>query len=274
MGERNKIEACPFDERTMPAVSPRELPNANLPRCHVGLVFAMPLEAAPWERRMTGVVTVKSRHWEILHGGWKGRGVAVIHSGVGRDKAAQAAEVLIYGHRPNWVISAGLAGGLDPTVKLGDIVMPDAILGEDGRRLSIDLQISAEQRTAMPGVHVGPLLTIDRVALKAAEKRQLGEQFGALAVDMEALGVAETCGAAKQRFLSVRVITDTVDDDLPVDVERLIKKKTWVRRLSAAAGTVIRRPSTVKDLWRLRETAHVASQKLAKFLEGVIEQLG
>ena len=90
---------------------------------------------------------------------------------------------------------------------------------------------------------------------------------------METLAVAEVCQREKQRFLAVRVVNDAVDDELPADVERLVRKKTWVRRVSAAAGTIVRRPSTVKDLWRFRETAIVCSQRLAKFLEGVVEQL-
>jgi adenosylhomocysteine nucleosidase len=165
-----------------------------------------------------------------------------------------------------------LSGGLQSNVNRGDIVMPDAIVGEDGRRLAIDLCLAASDRSS--GLHVGPLLTLDRVAFKAEQKRQLGKQHGALAVDMETLGVAEVCQREKQRFLAVRVISDGVDDELPPDVERLVRKKTWVRRFSAAAGTIVRRPSTVKDLWRFRETAHTCSRKLAKFLEGVIEQLG
>ena len=149
--------------------------------------------------------------------------------------------------------------------------MPNAIVGEDGRRLSIDLRTSPGDQAA--GFHVGPLLTIDRVAFKTQHKRQLGQQHGALAVDMETLGVAEVCRRERQRFLSVRVISDGVDDELPPDVERLVRKKTWVRRIGAAAGTIMRRPSTVKDLWRFRETVTACSRKLAKVLERVIQQL-
>jgi len=151
-------------------------------------------------------------------------------------------------------------------------VMPDAIVGEDGQRLAIDLRMSAGDQAS--GLHVGPLLTIDRVAFGAEQKRQLGKQHGALAVDMETLGVAEVCQREKQRFLAIRAISDGVDDELPPDIERLVRKKTWVRRLGAAAGTIVRRPSTVKGLWRFRETALACSRKLAKFLEGAIEQLG
>ena len=90
---------------------------------------------------------------------------------------------------------------------------------------------------------------------------------------METLAVAEVCHREQQRFLAVRAICDTIDDEFPADVERLVRKKTLARRIGAAAGTIIRRPSTVKDSWRFREAAIVASQRLAKFLEGVIEQL-
>ncbi len=152
--------------------------------------------------------------------------------------------------------------------------MPNAILGEDGRRLAIDLHVPAQQKSATPGLHVGPLLTIDRVAFKAAEKRHLSAAHSALAVDMETLAVAQVCQRERQRFLAVRIISDVVEEELPADVERLITRTTWARRIGAAAGTVIRRPSTVKDLWRFRKTALVVvAKKLAEFLTGVIDQL-
>src|SRR5262249_35764119 len=172
-------------------------------------------------------------------GGLKGRGVVAVHCGVGRENAAAATAALIAGHRPQWVISAGLAGGLQSDLMRGDILMPNAIVGEDGRRLAIDLRVPAGDRPSA-GLHVGALLTIDRVAFKADQKRQLGQLHGALAVDMETLGVAEVCQREKQRFLAVRVISDGVDDELPPDVERLVRKKTWMRRIGAAAGTIAR----------------------------------
>jgi adenosylhomocysteine nucleosidase len=226
------------------------------------------MEAGAMEDRLRGVIAIRGGKYAVRQGGLKGRGIVVIHSGIGQKKAGEATEMLIAGHRPGWVISAGLAGGLREGVKREDIVMPDAILGEDGRRLTIDYQLAPT-----PGVHVGPLVTVDRVVFKPQQKRELGEQTGAMAVDMETLAVAEVCRREKQRFLAVRVISDAVNDELPPDVERLLTKKTFSGWLGAAAGSVLRRPSAAKDLWRLRETALVCSIRLAKFLEQVIGRL-
>ncbi len=88
------------------------------------------------------------------------------------------------------------------------------------------------------------------------------------------MAVAQVCRREKQRFLAVRVIFDPVEQELPADVERLVRKSTLARKIGATAGTILRRPSSVKDLWHFRETAIACSERLAKFLEGVIEQLG
>jgi adenosylhomocysteine nucleosidase len=254
----------------MPATKPSP---ANLPPCHVGIVFAISLEAGPFEARLAGRISVHSSQFTVRQGGLNGRGIVAIQSGVGQVNAAAATTALILAHKPAWVISAGLAGGLQPSVNRGDIVMPDSIQTEDGRRLAIDLHISSQQESATPGLHVGPLLTIDRIAFQPTEKRSLGQKYGAIAADMETMAVAEVCRREKQRFLAVRVVSDAVDEELPRDVEHLITRTTWARRIGAAAGTVVRRPSTVKDLWRLRETTLVCSKKLAAFLESVIDQL-
>jgi adenosylhomocysteine nucleosidase len=90
---------------------------------------------------------------------------------------------------------------------------------------------------------------------------------------MESIGVAQVCSGEKVRFLSVRVIVDTVERALPRDIDLLVNKKSTAGRLGAAAGAILRRPSSIKDMWQLKEDALVASQRLAKFLVGVVGQL-
>ena len=177
-------------------------------------------------------------------------------------------QALIRGHKPDWVISAGFAGSLRENLRRGDIVMADEILDVSGRRLSIDLKAEAAA-----GVHVGRLLTVDKIIRDPAEKRSLGEIHQALAVDMESWAVGEVCRQDKVRFLAIRVVSDTIDDLLPEDLDRLIAQPTTARLLGSVAGTLMRRPSSIKDMWRLREEARVASDRLATFLGGVVERL-
>mgnify|MGYP001580188125 CR=1 FL=1 len=68
-------------------------------------------------------------------------------------------------------------------------------------------------------------------------------------------------------------MTETVDDQLPADVDRLLHQKTAVAKLGAAAGSVWRRPSVAKDLWRFNEDALKASDRLARFLSGLVKNL-
>jgi adenosylhomocysteine nucleosidase len=241
--------------------------------CHVGLVFALPLESGYFEDRLAGLISIKGHGFTIRTGGLNGRGVAVAIGGHGQERARRAAEALITGHRPKWVISAGFAGGLQQKLNRGDIVLADGVVGEHGERMSIDLHLPPDEGQTVRGLHVGRLLTVDRIIHKSAEKWTLGKKFSAVAVDMESLAVAKVCQQEKQRFLAIRAITDTVDDELPRDVERLLNRPTMVRKLGAAAGSLLRRPSAAKDLWRLRESAILSADRLAKFLARVIDQL-
>ena len=79
---------------------------------HVGIVYALGMEAGALEDRLKGVISIRGGKFTVRQGGLKGRGVVVIHAGVGQENAAAATETLIAGHRPQWIISAGLAGGL------------------------------------------------------------------------------------------------------------------------------------------------------------------
>ncbi len=242
--------------------------------CHIGVIFALRIESGGFEDRLDGMTTTTRGHgFVVRRGRLKDRRIAVVVCGAGRESAAAATEALIAGHRPEWVLSAGFAGGLDPKLARSDILMVDRLVDTSGQRLSVDLRVDPESLAAMPGVHVGQLLTADRIIRLPDEKRALGQEHDAAAVDMETFAVAEVCRDQHVRFLAVRVINDAVDDELPRDVENLLDQKSHAGRLGAAAGAIWRRPASAKDMWNLRESALAASERLGKFLVGMLEQL-
>ena len=95
----------------------------------------------------------------------------------------------------------------------------------------------------------------------------------AISCDMESFAIAQACKEAQVRFLAVRVISDTLNDRLPPELTALMKQQTLAGKLGAATGAVFKRPSSVKDMWKLRATATKASETLATFLAGLIPQL-
>jgi adenosylhomocysteine nucleosidase len=241
--------------------------------CDVGVVFALGIEAGGLEDLLSGVVTRRGDRFLAHEGGLGGRRVVVVQSGPGREAAARATEALICGHQPRWIISAGFAGGLTAGLKRHDLLMVDGLVDVEGHRLAIDLKVDPAALAQMPSVHLGRLLTADRIVRKPDEKRSLGEKHAAVAVDMETFAVAGVCRRRKVRFLAVRIISDAVDDELPPDVEKLMRQKSLLRKFGAVAGTLVNRPGSVKDIYRLKENALVASDRLARFLASTVEQL-
>jgi len=249
-------------------------PDEQQPRpCDLGIVFALAIESGCLEDLLADKISTRGDTLIVREGVLEDRNVALIISGPGRERAARATEALIDGHRPDWVLSAGFAGGLAAGLKRRDVLMADHVIDTAGNQLSIDLKVDPDSLVRLPGVHVGRLLTAESVICRADEKRSLGQQHEALAVDMETFAVAEVCRRRGVRFLAVRVINDTVDDELPHDIEPLLAQETTLARIGAAVGSIWHRPASFKDIYGLRENALLASDRLAKFIAGMIEQL-
>jgi adenosylhomocysteine nucleosidase len=269
-------------------------PPAEGPKtCHLGVVFALGIESGCFEDLLQGVLTIRGSGFTVREGGLHGRRVVVILSGPGRKNAARATEVLIDGHRPSQVVSAGFAGGLSPQLKRNDILIADRLVDVSGGAdipvchtdrdeqcrqecLPLDrqecLSLDRQECLSSPGVHRGALLTADRVVRLPSERQSLFQRYGALAVDMETFAVAEVCRRRQVAFSSVRVVNDTADERLPRDVEYLLSQKTGAARLGAALGAVCQRPASLKDMYQLRENALVASGRLAQFLADTLSR--
>jgi adenosylhomocysteine nucleosidase len=275
--------------------------NLEIKPCHFGIVFALGIESGGFEDLLAGAIRIRGSGFFIKEGGLKGRRVAIIRSGAGLINAARAAEALIDGQRPKIVVSAGFAGGLDPSLKRHDILIADSVIDPSGRQIILNQALPSPDtskkiqirdifnegrplqwplvyspidpaKLAWPGLHFGKLLSVDHVVRESAEKQALHQQYQAMAVDMETFAVAEVCRRRGVPLCAVRIIHDSASDVLPPDVERLLRQKTEAARLGAALGAIWRRPGSVKDLWALKENSLIDSAQLAKFITRLIEQ--
>ena len=251
---------------------PNDLSASEIQPCHLGVIFALGIESGFLEDSLKGIVTIRGEGFKAKEGGLHGHRVVVFLSGPGRANAAKAAETLIDGHKPQFVLSTGFAGGLSPTLKRHDIMLADEVMLESGESIHIPL-VPTPERGNEGAYSIGKLLMADRVIRLADEKRSLFEKTGAVAVDMETFAAAEVCRRRNVSFFAVRVIHDTADETLPPDIEKLLNQKTEVARLGAAIGALWKRPLSIKDLWALKENSLVAAKKLAEFIAELAKKL-
>jgi adenosylhomocysteine nucleosidase len=248
-------------------------PPELAPPCDVAFIFALGIESGGLVDKLTGASATKCKTFLEHAGSIQGKEVVIAESGLGAEAAAAATADVIKFHEPAWVVSAGFAGGLADGPKRGDFLMADQVINLKGERLEVGLKLSPEAIAATKRLHVGRLLTVEKLIGTQTEKRKLGEEHQALACDMESFAVAETCRQLKTRFLSVRIISDGVDDQLPKEIERLMKQTTLGAKLGAAAKAVFSRPQSAADMWKLQDEALKASDRLAKFLLSMLPQL-
>jgi len=227
------------------------------------VIYALTIEAGGLLDRMKHVQKTRAAGFSIWQGELSDRSILVVVSGVGRTKAAQATEAIAVAHRPGLIISAGFAGGLDPTLKRYDLIVASSIASEDSE--TIDVALPTDQPFGL-NVHVGRLLTVDRIVRSSHEKLALGKNFEALAVDMESHAVAQVCQQQNARFLGVRVVSDPADEELPADIHKLVSQQTFAGQAGAVIGSIFRRPSAVKDMFWLHQVAIEASDKLADYV--------
>ncbi|MFM8414299.1 MAG: hypothetical protein ACKOCX_06200 [Planctomycetota bacterium] len=236
----------------------------NADACAAGILFAVPIEADAFERRVSERVETMAAGLTFHEGRVAGRRVAWCVAGIGRERATRAARLLIDGHRPRLLVAAGFAGGLDPALARGETIEPAAVRGETDAAAPLALDAPRPD---------GPtLVTVDRIVHTPAAKAALAAATGAAAVDMETLAIAEVAREAGLPCRAVRVISDAAGDELPPDVTRLVQPQSVFRRAGSLLGTLGRRPRAALDLWQLWERAVIDARTLAEALVAAIER--
>lgn len=208
----------------------------------IGILTAIPEEIAAFGTHFgeTGRETIAGL--PVLLGTLDGRPVALAESGVGKVNGALAATILLDRFDCRGLVFSGVAGGVDPALSVGDLVVATRVIQHDyGALMNGEMEVYragalpfpeyrgevallpddgliARARDALDGrARFGTILTGD-IYLGCADMRQrLFTSFGGMAVDMESGAVAQVAEAFGRPWLVIRALSDLAGEDSHLD---------------------------------------------------------
>lgn len=160
------------------------------------------------------------------------------------------------------IISFGIAGGLDPSLKAGDLVVADEVMTADGRWATAP----ALSDTLVEGSSIGrrrvvggTIIGAEEIILTPRHKNDLHSRTGATAVDMESHIAAAYAAAVGLPFAALRVINDPASRALPALALNALKPNGDICPRKVLRG-LARKPSVIPSLMR---TAHDFNRAIA-----------
>ena len=179
--------------------------------------------------------------------------------------------------RPALLVT-GLAGGCEPGLAPGDVILGDpvAVAGPPRREVEPDPELRRRAVRALDAAglryRAGRLLTVDEVVTSPAEKARWWRSDGVAAVDMESAHVLDWARRAGLPALAVRVVADGPADEVPAALLGVVGTDGRLR-----AGTVARllaRPALLAPAWRLGRRSGRALESLGRFMRAFVDTPG
>ena len=187
----------------------------------IALIVALAQERRALRRCLTSVRWWRTPECRGLTGRLSRQPIVLLQAGIGADRARRAllAASRRLPFRAAW--SLGFAGGLADGLRAGDLVCPGVVIkddGQDGRAFDVDpahAAVVAALAAARIPLSGGSLLSVDSPLHTPEAKRAAHQRTGAVAVDMEAAGVAQAAEGLGIPWLVIKSVVDAVDEPLP-----------------------------------------------------------
>jgi len=204
----------------------------------IAIIGAMESEVYRLTSLLENANTVPVYNLTFYTGTIKKRKVVIVKSGIGKVNAARCTQLLIDRFNPDAIVNTGIAGGIDPGLSVGDIVIGTGLLQHDfdvtafghakgylctgddhnsptvfyaDKSLSDALESTATSQFQEKRVGRGTIATGDLFVSDSEKKQELWETFKASAAEMEGAAIAQTASYAGVPFAVLRVISDQAD---------------------------------------------------------------
>jgi adenosylhomocysteine nucleosidase len=183
--------------------------------------------------------------------------VRVLYTGMGRSNAYNKLDAYLAKETPTGVISSGFAGGLNPSLELGAIVY------------DMDEGSPWEKSLLTSKAKLARFECANRVSCTADEKYKLWQVTGMDAVEMESDTIRQVCLRKNVPSATIRVISDTAHQDLPLDFNRIMTPDNRIDFAKLTARLLLK-PRLIAQLLRFQGQTITAAQSLGGFLETLL----
>ncbi|RXJ73761.1 5'-methylthioadenosine/S-adenosylhomocysteine nucleosidase [Veronia nyctiphanis] len=211
----------------------------------IGIIGAMEQEVTLLKAKLENCQLQEVAGCKFFTGKLFGTDIILLQSGIGKVAASVGTSVLLERFKPELVINTGSAGGFDPSLNLGDVVISSAVAHHDadvtafgyamgqlpGQPATFDsdaalMEVAEKALAAMsPAPHAlrGLICTGDAFIHSVERQSYIREHFpNVIAVEMEAAAIAQTCHQFSVPFVVVRAISDVADKESPMSFEEFL----------------------------------------------------
>lgn len=242
------------------------------------VTFAVNAEFAPW-RRLRCFTSIDYDGLPLWRTSIDKADVTALLTGMGKQASAQAMGLMMRmadEHKHfDICISSGLAGALQDRLSPCDIVAPKVLIAENqyADLPTDEIKVDASLRSLAldnGAVSADCLLTTDRVLVKATQK--CGSSSRAQSVDMESFEIVKEAHAWGARSVVLRAISDTADEDLPIDFNLTMSGSHRIS-VTKIMFQLARNPFVLPALIRFGRQSHKAASRLAQFLDRYVQAI-
>ena len=205
----------------------------------IGIIGAMDVEVNRFKELMLGQSSEVICGTEFICGTLWGHPTVVAVSGVGKVNAAICTQTMIMRYSPRFIINSGVAGGLDKSLNICDIVIADSVvtspLGDPVGLISginlvnipCDKELCNQLYSAASecDIHTitGTIASGDQFINSSEKKLWLTDTFNAAACEMESAAIGHVCYKNSVPFGILRSISDSADDSSHISYTEFVQ---------------------------------------------------
>lgn len=240
----------------------------------IAIIAALKDEVRDILARLEEDEVVHIRPSTIYRGKYRGREIVLAVSAVGNNAIRTATDFVLKHFKPELCLHIGYAGGADPSLQAGDLIIADNVIEKDSERSFLtDEQLRKKAITLCEqhGIRCreGNVVTVLEALATPHEKAFIGTQFEALSVDMESSGLADCASAAGVPFVVARAIFDPLDMPLPDIPAEVIEEGGF--HIWPMAKHMAHKPKEILNLPKFSYCANRARETLKQFVDAWLE---
>ncbi|MBQ4800264.1 5'-methylthioadenosine/S-adenosylhomocysteine nucleosidase [Pseudoalteromonas sp. MMG006] len=212
---------------------------------NVGIIGAMEPEVKILREAMQNPQILTKAGFTFYTGELAGNTVTLVQSGIGKVASTIATTLLIDNFKPDCVINTGSAGGFDPSLSVGDVVISSEVRHHDVDVTAFGYEIGqVPQMPASFTAHPKLVETAEQTIAQISDVKTLvglictGDTFmcdpvridkarsdfpSMLAVEMEGASIAQTCFTLNTPFVVIRSMSDIAGKESPQSFEEYLE---------------------------------------------------